>query len=135
MLFTQLLHVVPACTFVVDGLDECTYLDNSSTSVTRFLRTVTDTVVGTNTRVLVVSRAEPEIRQALKLCRIRDFTRISRVLNIEVQDGAGSLGIRGDIPEDERLRAEDRRFPRSIPSSGGKVSQTCRKALVALQIT
>ncbi|KAH8756773.1 hypothetical protein F5883DRAFT_385939, partial [Diaporthe sp. PMI_573] len=64
MLFTQLLHVVPGCTFVVDGLDECTYLDNSNMSVTRFLHTVTDAVVGTNTRVLVVSRAEPEIRHA-----------------------------------------------------------------------
>ncbi|KAH6959661.1 hypothetical protein BKA56DRAFT_449510, partial [Ilyonectria sp. MPI-CAGE-AT-0026] len=65
MLFTQLLRVVPGCTFLVDGLDECTYLDNSSTSVTKFLHTVIDAVVGTNTRVLVVSRAEPEIRHAL----------------------------------------------------------------------
>ncbi|KAH6870947.1 hypothetical protein B0T10DRAFT_466948 [Thelonectria olida] len=64
-LFTQLLHIVPGCTFVVDGLDECTYLDNTNTSVSRFLHTVTDAVVGTNTRVLVVSRAEPEIRHAL----------------------------------------------------------------------
>lgn len=39
-LFTQLLHVVPGCTFVADGLDECTYLDNSSTSVAKLLYTV-----------------------------------------------------------------------------------------------
>ncbi|KAH7123413.1 hypothetical protein B0J13DRAFT_599129 [Dactylonectria estremocensis] len=65
MLFTQLLHVVPGCTFVVDGLDECTYLDDRSTSVTKFIETVKKAVVGTNTRVLVVSRAEPEIRTAL----------------------------------------------------------------------
>ncbi|KAH6982389.1 ankyrin-1 [Ilyonectria destructans] len=39
-LFTQLLHVVPGCTFVADGLDECTYLDNSSTSVAKLLYTI-----------------------------------------------------------------------------------------------
>lgn len=80
MLFTQLLRVVPGCTFIVDGLGECTYLDDRSTSVTKFIETVKKAVVGTNTRVLVVSRAEPEIRTALtddtrKLCRIRDCTR------------------------------------------------------------
>ncbi|KAH7146860.1 hypothetical protein B0J13DRAFT_318107 [Dactylonectria estremocensis] len=73
MLFTQLLHVIPSCTFVVDGLDECTYLDNSNTSVTRFLYTITDAVVGTNTRVLVVSRAEPEIRHAVTDDALKSF--------------------------------------------------------------
>ncbi|KAL6406010.1 hypothetical protein AUP68_10568 [Ilyonectria robusta] len=65
MLFTQLLRVVPGCTFIVDGLDECTYLDDRSTSVTKFIETIKKAVVGTNTRVLVVSRAEPAIRTAL----------------------------------------------------------------------
>ncbi|KAH8669300.1 ankyrin-1, partial [Ilyonectria robusta] len=65
MLLTQLLRVVPGCMFIVDGLDECTYLDDRSTSVTKFIKTVKKAVVGTNTRVLVVSRAEPEIRTAL----------------------------------------------------------------------
>ncbi|KAH8656462.1 prion-inhibition and propagation-domain-containing protein [Ilyonectria robusta] len=47
MLFTQLLRVVPGCTFIVDGLDECTYLDDRSTSVTKFIETVKKAVVGT----------------------------------------------------------------------------------------
>ncbi|KAM6513853.1 hypothetical protein FALCPG4_015060 [Fusarium falciforme] len=64
-LFTQLLHAIPGCTLVADGLDECTYLDNSSTSVAKFLHDVTDAVAGTNARVLFVSRDEPEIRHAL----------------------------------------------------------------------
>ncbi|PNP56426.1 hypothetical protein FNYG_15355 [Fusarium nygamai] len=63
--FTQLLHTIPGCTFVADGLDECTYLDNSSTSVKKFLHDVTNAIVGTNARVLFVSRDEPEIRHAL----------------------------------------------------------------------
>ncbi|KAF6515082.1 hypothetical protein HZS61_004988 [Fusarium oxysporum f. sp. conglutinans] len=63
--FTQLLHAIPGCAFVADGLDECTYLDNSSTSVKKFLHDVTNAVVGTNARVLFVSRAEPKIQHAL----------------------------------------------------------------------
>jgi ankyrin repeat protein len=64
-IFTQLLHTIPGCTFVADGLDECTYLDNSSASVKKFLHDVTNAVVGTHARVLFVSRDEPKIRQAL----------------------------------------------------------------------
>ncbi|RTE68952.1 hypothetical protein BHE90_016671 [Fusarium euwallaceae] len=64
-LFTQLLHAIPGCTLVADGLDECTYLDNSSTSVAKFLHDVTDAVAGTSARVLLVSRDEPKIRHAL----------------------------------------------------------------------
>ncbi|TVY62450.1 hypothetical protein Focb16_v004096 [Fusarium oxysporum f. sp. cubense] len=63
--FTQLLHAIPGCAFVADGLDECTYLDNSSTSVKKFLHDVTNAVVGMNARVLFVSRAEPKIQLAL----------------------------------------------------------------------
>ncbi|KAJ4279617.1 hypothetical protein NW764_005478 [Fusarium oxysporum] len=64
-IFTQLLHTIPGCTFVADGLDECNYLDNSSALVKKFLHDVTNAVVGTHARVLFVSRDEPEIRQAL----------------------------------------------------------------------
>ncbi|KAK7426549.1 hypothetical protein QQZ08_007008 [Neonectria magnoliae] len=64
-LFTQLLRVIPGCTFVADGLDECIYSDHSTTSITRFLQHVMDAVAGTDTRVLIASRDEPEIRHAL----------------------------------------------------------------------
>ncbi|KAF9772743.1 hypothetical protein IL306_009536 [Fusarium sp. DS 682] len=64
-LFTQLMHVIPGCTFVADGLDECTCPNNSRTSVARFLHDVIDAIAGTETRVLFVSRDEPEIRHAL----------------------------------------------------------------------
>ncbi|KAF5531932.1 ankyrin repeat domain-containing protein [Fusarium mexicanum] len=63
--FTQLLHTIPGCIFVADGLDECTYLDNNNTSVMKFLYNVTNAVVGTNARVLFVNRDELEIRHAL----------------------------------------------------------------------
>ncbi|KAI3581766.1 hypothetical protein IWW34DRAFT_616852, partial [Fusarium oxysporum f. sp. albedinis] len=64
-LFTQLLHAIPGCTFVADGLDECTSLGNTNTSVAKFLHDITNAVAGTNARLLVVSRDEPEIRYAL----------------------------------------------------------------------
>jgi len=49
---------------VVDGLDECTVSADSGNSVARFIQDVKKAITST-TRVLVVSREEPEIRQAL----------------------------------------------------------------------
>ncbi|OAQ89061.1 ankyrin repeat domain-containing protein 52 [Purpureocillium lilacinum] len=63
--FKELLDVVAGCTFVADGLDECAYLDNSSTSVAKFVHDVTQAVAGTNARILFVSRDEHKIRRAL----------------------------------------------------------------------
>ncbi|KAK4105359.1 hypothetical protein N658DRAFT_503520 [Parathielavia hyrcaniae] len=66
---TQLLHEAlqarPGCYLVVDGLDECNAPTDSSSSVARFLEDVKNAITPT-TRVLVVSREEPEIRQALR---------------------------------------------------------------------
>jgi len=53
--FKELLEVVAGCTFVADGLDECAYLGNSSTSVAKFVHDITDAVAGTNVRSLFVS--------------------------------------------------------------------------------
>ncbi|KAI5456198.1 hypothetical protein BGZ63DRAFT_429244 [Mariannaea sp. PMI_226] len=64
-LHKQLLQFFPGYTFVVDSLDECTHVGNSNTPVTIFLHTIRDAVVGTKTRLLVVTRAEPEIRHGL----------------------------------------------------------------------
>ncbi|KAJ0132111.1 hypothetical protein HZ326_24798 [Fusarium oxysporum f. sp. albedinis] len=64
-LFTQLLHDIHGCTFVADGLDECTSLNNTNNSAAKFLHDVANAVAGTNARLLVVSRDEPEIRYAL----------------------------------------------------------------------
>ncbi|CVL07334.1 uncharacterized protein FMAN_15398 [Fusarium mangiferae] len=64
-LFTQLLHAIPGYTFVADGLDECTSLGNINTSVAKFLHDITNAVTGTNARLLIVSRDEPEFRRAL----------------------------------------------------------------------
>ncbi|RBA11145.1 hypothetical protein FPRO05_04318 [Fusarium proliferatum] len=64
-LFAQLLHAIPGCTFIADGLDECISLENANISVAKFLHDITNAVAGANARLLVVSRDEPEIRRAL----------------------------------------------------------------------
>ncbi|KAF4994254.1 hypothetical protein FDECE_13193 [Fusarium decemcellulare] len=64
-LFKQLIDIVPNCTFIADGLDECTNLDNTKNSVSSFLRAVCEAIAGTKTRILLVSRDEPEIRYAI----------------------------------------------------------------------
>lgn len=63
--FTDLVRAVPGCTFVADGLDECAFLTRGSSSVARFIQDVAHAVADTDTRILLVSRSEPDIRHAL----------------------------------------------------------------------
>ena len=69
-IFREVVHAVPGCTFIMDGLDECAgcgegwELDNTS-SVGSFLRMVQQAVAGTTTRIMITSRDEPEIRQCI----------------------------------------------------------------------
>ncbi|WYZ35989.1 hypothetical protein EsH8_X_000636 [Colletotrichum jinshuiense] len=67
-LFREVLQTVPFCNFVLDGLDECTWLGenrNSRDSVACFLEELRQAISNTTARVLIVSRNEPEIRQGL----------------------------------------------------------------------
>ncbi|GKT50171.1 vegetative incompatibility protein HET-E-1 [Colletotrichum spaethianum] len=63
--FKRLLHIVPGCLCVADGLDECTSLDIGNTSLTAFFRSVADAMSGTNTSVLLASRNEQRIRSTV----------------------------------------------------------------------
>ncbi|KAJ0164028.1 Ankyrin-1 [Colletotrichum tanaceti] len=67
-LFREVLQAVPSCTFVLDGLDECTWLGENRSdgnSVARFLDELRDAITNTTARLLVASRNELEIRQGL----------------------------------------------------------------------
>ncbi|KAH7113174.1 hypothetical protein B0J13DRAFT_590781 [Dactylonectria estremocensis] len=44
-LFMQLLYVIPSCIFIANGLDECAHLNNSSTSVAKYLHDITDAIM------------------------------------------------------------------------------------------
>ncbi|WYZ36805.1 hypothetical protein EsH8_II_000311 [Colletotrichum jinshuiense] len=67
-LFREIVQAVPGCIFVLDGLDECTWIGKSrygNKSVHEFLGAVMRAVADTTTRILVVSRDEPEIRSGM----------------------------------------------------------------------
>ncbi|CAG9956645.1 unnamed protein product [Clonostachys rosea f. rosea IK726] len=64
-LLGQILEEIPWCTLVIDGLDECTAVRKEQGNVERFLLDIRDIMADT-TRILIVSRDEPEIRQALE---------------------------------------------------------------------
>ncbi|KAI9896030.1 hypothetical protein N3K66_009099 [Trichothecium roseum] len=64
-ILTEILQVISGSTFIVDGLDECTTSSNSSTTIQAFISEIRRIIRETRTRVLFVSRDEPEIRQSL----------------------------------------------------------------------
>lgn len=70
-LFSEIVRIVPGCVFVIDGLDECTWLSRGSNpgrgdSISSFLEKLDRAVASSATRVLIVSRDEPEIRSGVE---------------------------------------------------------------------
>ncbi|CVL06326.1 related to ankyrin [Fusarium mangiferae] len=65
-LFKQIIAAVPGCVFIADGLDECSQLSNGDASVARFLRDIMGAIASIDVSLLLVSRDEPEIREALE---------------------------------------------------------------------
>ncbi|UKZ78293.1 hypothetical protein TrVFT333_006029 [Trichoderma virens FT-333] len=66
-LLSEVVRLVPGCTFVIDGLDECTWLNKGSNivrgdSIASFLEKLGRAIAGSDTRILIVSRDEPAIR-------------------------------------------------------------------------
>ncbi|KAK1705025.1 hypothetical protein CaCOL14_012346 [Colletotrichum acutatum] len=67
-LFREVVQVVPGAYFVLDGLDECTWMgkgQGDGKSLQVFLNSITRAVANTDAHILVVSRDEPEIRSDL----------------------------------------------------------------------
>ncbi|KAJ6088497.1 hypothetical protein N7486_009758 [Penicillium sp. IBT 16267x] len=65
-LLRNVVLAVPGCTFILDGLDECTRMaDRRDDSIAAFPDTIRYATAGTSTRLLIVSRDEPEIRNSL----------------------------------------------------------------------
>lgn len=69
-IFRKTVAAVPGCTLILDGLDECAGMGqawdaDNTTSVAMFLETVQQAINSTNTRMLLVCRDEPEIRQSI----------------------------------------------------------------------
>ncbi|KXH34917.1 hypothetical protein CSIM01_01953 [Colletotrichum simmondsii] len=67
-LFREVVQAVPGAFFILDGLDECTWVGNGQgdgKSLKSFLNTVAQAVADTCSHILVVSRDEPEIRSGI----------------------------------------------------------------------
>jgi ankyrin repeat protein len=70
-LFKTIVQHTPNCTFVVDGLDECAWAEekwksNNDDSPIHFFESAKRAVAHTTTRILILSRDEPEIRYGLR---------------------------------------------------------------------
>ena len=99
-LLREILHNVPGCTLVVDGIDECTALSDSSHSAARFLESVQE-LVSRTTRVLVVSRDESEIRQTLQESSHCNFNEYK----IQPEDVRADTAAYSQLIVDRRLKA------------------------------
>ncbi|KAJ5094661.1 hypothetical protein N7456_010522 [Penicillium angulare] len=69
-LLREIVTNVPSCIFAIDGLDECGWVGEGHRtgdhgSISEFLDTLMSTISGTSTRLLIVSRDEPDIRNSL----------------------------------------------------------------------
>ncbi|RDW85385.1 hypothetical protein BP5796_03710 [Coleophoma crateriformis] len=76
-LFQSIVHDIPDCTFVVDGLDECTWVEekwktDDAKSLTGFFDSIKQAVTHKTARILILSRDEPEIRHGLRTTLIDD---------------------------------------------------------------
>jgi hypothetical protein len=66
-LFKTAVQNIPNCTFVVDGLDECLWAEekwksNNDGAITSFFDSIKQAAAHTTTRILILSRDEPDIR-------------------------------------------------------------------------
>lgn len=90
-LLKAVLEAVRGCILVVDGLDECVALRDSSDLIGRFIEDLNN-VLANDTRLLLVSRDEVEIRQALVTMSNLSEMRISP-LDVSVDTEALSQNI------------------------------------------
>ncbi|KAK3312564.1 hypothetical protein B0H66DRAFT_506168, partial [Apodospora peruviana] len=66
-LFQAIVTILPRCTFVVDGLDECaksteSWTSHEDSSTLGLLKAIKQSIAHTATKVLIVSRADADIR-------------------------------------------------------------------------
>ncbi|KAK6448848.1 hypothetical protein FP744_10005098 [Trichoderma asperellum] len=71
-LFREAIKMVLNCTLVVNGLDECEP-GSFCLSVADFVKEIDEAVLGTNARILVMSRSESSIHQALMKVKGAEF--------------------------------------------------------------
>ncbi|KAH6694063.1 ankyrin repeat-containing domain protein [Plectosphaerella plurivora] len=76
-ILSQIVKLIPGCTLIADGLDECAQLSGDGASASGFLRRLLESVIDTEIHLLVVSRDELAIRLALEDGPVLQELRIS----------------------------------------------------------
>ncbi|KAI2633858.1 hypothetical protein GGS21DRAFT_115997 [Xylaria nigripes] len=68
-LFNSIVRKIPGCTFIVDGLDECSVRENDKAedrySLLDFLKSLEHSMSAAKSRLLIISRKDQEIREGL----------------------------------------------------------------------
>ncbi|KAL7917950.1 ankyrin repeat-containing domain protein [Trichoderma austrokoningii] len=69
-LLEEIVHILPGCIFIIDGLDECTWLgkdiNRATDSITHFFEHLDHAIADSATRVIIASRDEPIIRAGIQ---------------------------------------------------------------------
>ncbi|KAL6924172.1 hypothetical protein FSST1_001446 [Fusarium sambucinum] len=89
-LFNEIVDAVPGCTFIADGLDECSQIGINDSSLAQFLADVIQTVTDSSAKLLFISRDEPEIRTALEENAPELFTEY-RIIPDDVQSDTAAF--------------------------------------------
>ncbi|CAH0026868.1 unnamed protein product [Clonostachys rhizophaga] len=87
-LFQEIAQAIPNCTFVLDGLDECTWVGlhhQSHDSIKSFLQVVGETTERSTSRFMLFSRNDESIRNSLHNSLTRGFNEI-QVIARDVYD-------------------------------------------------
>ncbi|KAH7236530.1 ankyrin-1, partial [Fusarium tricinctum] len=101
-LFHDVVLKLPGCTFILDGLDECTGMNGTdSKSVACFLEKLKKAISNTGTRLLFSSRGDPIIQQGLY--SFPGYTEYT----IQSTDVGPDLGIYSSTVVKERLPNKD----------------------------
>ncbi|OHE93130.1 hypothetical protein CORC01_11542 [Colletotrichum orchidophilum] len=109
-LFREVAQAIHGATFVLDGLDECTWIGEGhqdNKSLRNFLDTMMKAVSNTHSRLLVVSRDESEIRSGmLDLKRCGELKIVSEDVQSDVARYSRSI-VDKKLPKKDSATRED----------------------------
>ncbi|KAK5989337.1 Erythrocyte ankyrin [Cladobotryum mycophilum] len=112
-IFRQLVQIVPGCTFILDGLDECTWLGQSNSSrgdsIVDFLGKLGTAVANSSSRVLIVSRDEPDIRSGIENTKFNVYE-----YKISPEDVQGDVEIYSKSLVDKKLSKKSEAIKNAI---------------------
>ena len=117
-LFGLIVQAIPNCTFVVDGLDECVYSKDSSrwsddNSRSGFIKALKHTVAYTTSRIMIVSRDEADIRNAISATTSSDQSLVIYEHRITQEDVKHDLllysesTIRQSLPDRTKIQTDE----------------------------